>query len=464
MRIANHHVPQFTVLFLLLETSFAILAVYLAAYLRFPPEFIHYIQTHDNFFLTAVIFAVILIFSMSALGMYHINFHKDLRGTFLRLLPALLLTFILLILGFYLFPDLYMGRGILFLMMINATVFIFIARILIYKSSDSALIKSRVAFLGSGELAKECYRLALNSTSYNRYSVVGFVPMEGEESTVPQDKILVSEGGLASFLQKNKVAEVIVAVTNRRGQQFPLQELLACKLAGIKVIDATAFFERETCQIRVNTMQPGWLVFGEGFNQSFLRAAVKRCFDLIASLILLVLTAVIMVFTALLIVLEDFGPVFYKQERVGLNGKTYNVLKFRSMRTDAEASGKPQWASSNDQRVTRVGKVIRLLRIDELPQILNVIRGDMSFVGPRPERPFFVDKLIEEIPFYNMRHSIKPGITGMAQVRYGYTATKEDTIQKLQYDLYYVKNNSLFLDLLIMLETIQVVLFGKGAR
>ncbi|MFZ6691554.1 TIGR03013 family XrtA/PEP-CTERM system glycosyltransferase [Undibacterium sp. SXout20W] len=464
MRIANHHVPQFTVFFLLFETLLAILAVYLAAYLRFPATFFHYIQTYNNFFLTAVIFAFILIFSMSALGMFHVNFHKDLRGTILRLMPALLLTVILLILGFYIFPDLYLGRGILFLVMINSAIFILIARIVVYKSSDSSLIKSRIAFLGCGELANECAKLALNNNSYNRYSIVGFIPVEGETCMVSGDKVLANEGGLAAFCQKNKVTEVIVAVNNRRGQQFPLKELLDCKLAGIKVIDASSFFERESCQIRVNTMQPGWLVFGDGFNQSFLRGLVKRSFDLIASIVILLMTVVIMLVTAILIYFEDRGSIFYKQERVGLNGKTYNVLKFRSMRADAEADGKPQWASSNDQRVTRVGKVIRLLRIDELPQIINVIKGDMSFVGPRPERPFFVDKLINEVPFYNMRHSIKPGITGIAQVRYGYTATKEDTIQKLQYDLYYVKNNSLFLDLLIMLETIQVVLFGKGAR
>lgn len=464
MRIANHHVPRFTAFFLLAEFLVAIAAVYCAALLRFPAKSYHYVQTHPNFFLTSLIFAVLFIFSMSALGMYNVNFHKDLRSTFLRLMPALLLTFILVTLGFYMFPDLYMGRGILFLMMGNAAIFIFIGRVLIYKSSDYAGMKSRIIFLGCGELAKECYSLALNNTSYNKYTVVGCIALEGEHCEVAPELLLTRDVALAEFMQQKKVGEIVVAVTNRRGQQFPLQELLDCKLAGIKVIDAAAFFERENCQIRIDSLQPGWLVFGDGFNQSFLRAFGKRCFDLVASLIILILPLPLMLITAMLIFIEDQGPLFYKQERVGWNGKPYMVLKFRSMRLDAEAAGQPQWASTNDPRVTRVGRVIRLLRIDELPQILNVVKGEMSFVGPRPERPYFVEQLIQEIPFYNMRHSIKPGITGMAQVRYGYAATKEDTIQKLQYDLYYVKNNSLFLDLLIMIETVQVVLFGKGAR
>jgi sugar transferase (PEP-CTERM system associated) len=232
----------------------------------------------------------------------------------------------------------------------------------------------------------------------------------------------------------------------------------------VQVIDAAAFFEREACQIRVESLQPGWLVFGDGFDQSSLRTSGKQIFDFVVSALIFILTLPIMLLTAFLVFLEDQGPIFYKQERVGRLGRPYMVLKFRSMGINAEKAGSPQWASTNDPRTTRVGSVIRKLRIDELPQIINVLRGEMSFVGPRPERPFFVDQLSADVPFYNMRHSIKPGITGMAQVRYAYGASVEDSIQKLQYDLYYVKNNSLFLDILILLETVQVVLLGKGAR
>ena len=224
------------------------------------------------------------------------------------------------------------------------------------------------------------------------------------------------------------------------------------------------FFERERGQIRVNTLYPSWLVFGGGFDQSLLRSGIKRTFDIAASGILLAATLPIMIVTALCILWEDGAPVFYRQERVGKGGKPFMVLKFRSMCKDAEKGGKPQWAATDDPRITRVGRIIRKLRIDELPQVFNVLAGAMSFVGPRPERPYFVDQLCAEIPFYNVRHSIKPGITGWAQVRYQYGASVEDAIEKLQYDLYYVKNHSLFLDIIILIDTIEVVLLGKGGR
>jgi sugar transferase (PEP-CTERM system associated) len=271
-------------------------------------------------------------------------------------------------------------------------------------------------------------------------------------------------GSLASLAKKEKVNEIVVAVENRRGGVFPIRQLLECKLNGIKVSDMASFFERELCQIRVDSLQPSWLVFGQGFNQGDLRTSIKRVFDLGASTALLLFTLPIMVIAALLIYLEDGRPIFYRQERVGKDGKSFMVFKFRSMRRDAEQAGMPVWASENDPRTTRVGHWLRKLRIDELPQILNVLKGEMSFVGPRPERPYFVQQLSKEIPYYDARHTVKPGITGWAQVRYQYGASVEDAISKLQFDLYYVKNNSLFLDILILIETVQVVLFGKGSR
>jgi sugar transferase (PEP-CTERM system associated) len=233
-------------------------------------------------------------------------------------------------------------------------------------------------------------------------------------------------------------------------------------LFGIIVTDAATFFERETYQIRVESLQPSWLVFGGGFDQSFVRTFMKRMFDILVSVIILALTMPIMLIAAVLIRLEDGGPVFYSQERTGRGNRPFKVHKFRSMGINAEKGGKPQWAAQNDPRVTRVGDFIRKVRIDELPQLWNVFKGEMSFVGPRPERPFFVEQLSADIPYYNVRHSIKPGITGWAQVRYGYGASVEDAVQKLQYDLYYVKNNSLFLDILVLIDTMKVVLFGSG--
>lgn len=245
---------------------------------------------------------------------------------------------------------------------------------------------------------------------------------------------------------------------------MPLRQLLDCKLYGIRVVDIATYFEKTLAQIKVSHVNAGWLVFGDGFNQGVVRTLVKRVFDVLFSGAILILTLPLMALTAVAIRLESRGPVLYRQERVGLNGEVFNVVKFRSMRTDAEKDGKPRWATLNDDRVTRVGKFIRKVRIDELPQLFNVLRGEMSLVGPRPERQFFVDDLVTKIPYYAVRHSVKPGVTGWAQVRYEYGSTIEDSVEKLQYDLYYVKNHTLFLDLLILLETVAVVLTGKGAR
>ena len=245
---------------------------------------------------------------------------------------------------------------------------------------------------------------------------------------------------------------------------MPLRELLDCKLRGIKVLDLASYFERTLGQIRLDSLYAGWLIFGDGFNQGRVRDLTKRISDIAFGTILLVVTFPVMLVTALLIVIESGFPILYRQERVGLNGRLFNVVKFRSMRCDAEKDGKPVWATLADDRVTKVGAIIRKLRIDELPQLFSVLKGDMSLIGPRPERPFFVDQLTREIPFYAVRHSVKPGVTGWAQVCYHYGATVEDSAEKLQYDLYYIKNHSLFLDLIILFETVGVVITGKGAH
>ncbi|AZP12396.1 TIGR03013 family XrtA/PEP-CTERM system glycosyltransferase [Undibacterium parvum] len=464
LRIANHHVSKITFSLLIFEFCISLGAVYLGAMVRMLDHSYPSFVGIEHFFFTAVTFALTVVFSLSALGMYQINFREGIRNTFLRLMPAFALALTMITMLFYVFPDLYLGRGVMGLVFVFSASGVLLGRVLFFKTSESSLLKSRIIFLGTGKLAQECHALALSNTAHHDYDIIGFVPVANEETCVLAKYILPHSEGIVALAAKHQADEIVVAVQNRRGAQFPIQDLLDCKLNGVKVIDAAAFFEREACQIRVESLQPGWLVFGEGFNQSFSRKFSKQIFDLVVSAFLFVLTLPLMIFTASLIVLEDRGPIFYRQERVGKNGQTYSVLKFRSMGISAEQANTPQWATSNDPRTTRVGSVIRKLRIDELPQIINVLKGEMSFVGPRPERPFFVEQLCKEVPFYNMRHSIKPGITGMAQVRYAYGASVEDALQKLQYDLYYVKNNSLFLDVLILLETVQVVLLGKGAR
>jgi sugar transferase (PEP-CTERM system associated) len=418
----------------------------------------------DHFLTSAIAFAAAIIFSMSAMGMYQLNFSEGLRNPFfLKLMPSFVMGFVILTLVFYLAPELYFGRGILLLVFVIGAAGIFLARIIFFKTSEARFLESRIMFLGGGPLAKECSDLAARNTSYHKYDIAGFIPIPNEELCVPDSSLLKVRDGdsLVSLANKYNVEEIVVSVQNRRGG-FPIKELLDCKLQGVKVTDAATFFERETCQIRVDSLQPSWLVFGGGFDQSFARTFMKRSFDLVCSIIILAVTFPIMLIAALMVWLEDRGPIFYSQERVGEDSKPFRVLKFRSMRADAEKSGKPQWAAQNDPRVTRVGNFMRRTRIDELPQILNVFKGEMSFVGPRPERPYFVEQLIEVVPYYNVRHSIKPGITGWAQVRYGYGSSAEDALQKLQYDLYYVKNNSLFLDVLVLIDTLKVVLFRSG--
>ena len=463
-KISNHYVSKIVAVLFLVETLVLIASVYLGAAIRFldsnAPSFVKI----ENFFLTACVFAWVMVFSMSALGMYKHNYSEDIKNTFLRLMPSFALGFGIITLVFYIVPNVYIGRGILGLVIVIDVFLILLVRIIFHQLFKWKYLESRIIFIGCGPLAKECKDLAMHNIGYHKYNVVGFVQLPGEVCAILPATILPIGHSLISLTNKYNANEIIVAANNRRGESFPIQELLVCKLNGIKVTDAASFFEREACQIRVDSLQPSWLVFGGGFDQSFLRSFIKRTFDLFASAIILIVTLPVMLLTVLCIYFEDRIPIIYQQERVGMDGHSFMVLKFRSMRTDAEKGMTPQWAAANDSRTTKVGCVIRKLRIDELPQILNVFKGEMSFVGPRPERPFFVKQLCEEVPYYNVRHSIKPGITGLAQVRYQYGASVEDSIQKLQYDLYYVKNNSLFLDVLILIDTLQVVILGKGSR
>jgi sugar transferase (PEP-CTERM system associated) len=282
---------------------------------------------------------------------------------------------------------------------------------------------------------------------------------------VPVDRVLEASAGILDLCSRFDVHEIVVAMEDRR-RGFPILGLLECRLAGLDVTELLTFLERETGRVRIDVLNPSWMIFGDGFRRDTLRLFSSRTLDLVASALLVTLSLPIMLLTMLAIKLEDGwrAPIFYGQARVGLGGQTFIVLKFRSMRTDAERDGQAQWAQKSDPRVTRVGAVIRKLRIDELPQILNVLAGHMSFVGPRPERPQFVAELAQKIPYYVQRHCVKPGITGWAQLCYPYGSSEQDALEKLQYDLYYIKNNTLLFDLAILVQTAEVVFMGKGAR
>lgn len=324
-------------------------------------------------------------------------------------------------------------------------------------------MRHRVLVLGTGERA-EAVRQFLERAG-GAVEIVGFLPARaGEERKVDGHRIYPEDAHLAEVVGRERVDEIIVAVQEQRGGTLPMEDLLSVRLAGTQVSSDASFIERVRGRVPLASLRQSYLIYGEGFRQGRVRAFVKRAFDLVVALMLLALVWPIMVVFAVLIRLESRGPVIYRQERVTQGGRTFTVLKFRSMRVDAEREGKPVWAGAGDARVTRIGKLMRRTRIDELPQLLNVLFGEMSFVGPRPERPYFVQQLNESLPYYGLRHTVKAGLTGWAQVRYEYTASFEDTANKLEYDLYYVKNHSLFLDLVILVETVRVVIFGEGAR
>lgn len=462
IRIFNHYVSKMAFILLLLELVMLLATVSVASAIWVSDGQGHFRAT--NLYVSSLTFALVIIFSMSALGMYQHSAREGMRTTLFRIMPSFALGFALLSALIAIRPDLSVGRGISSAIFAIGATGVVLTRLVVFKSAESALLEARLIFIGSGPMAKECMELAFRKFGFHQFKVVGCLPVEGEDSCVPDSYLLPMGESLLMMAQKYEASEIVVTMGERRGSAFPIAQLLQCALGGVRVIDAATFFEREACQIRLDSLQPSYLIFGGGFDQSFLRASSKRIFDLVASTMIGLASLPVMLAAAAAIAFEDRGPVFYQQERVGRNGRTFRVLKFRSMRKDAEEGGLPTWASANDPRVTRVGRVLRTLRIDELPQLINVFRGDMSFVGPRPERAYFVDQLVQEVPYYNVRHSIKPGITGLAQVRYQYGASIDDAVQKLQYDLYYVKNNSLFLDILILIDTVQVVLFGKGSR
>lgn len=468
LRIYNHYVSRTALLLVSTEIFVLMTVFYIGMLLRFPdaPDVTVSFETFTLFFPEAITFTLIMIFGMAAIGMYQLDSRPDIKAILIRLMPSIVLSFSLMTLIFYILPDLYFGRGMLGIAMFLALPALLITRCILLMWLNLEILESRAMVLGAGLKAQECIELLKINPEKKALKLVCFIPVPGEENCVDPSKMQVRQESesLLSLAKRFNVNEIIVAVQNRRGNNFPIQELLECKLHGIKVTNEADFFEREKGQLLVNSLYPSWLIFGDGFDQSSLRSVIKRSFDLIASLILFTVTLPIMLIAAIFIFIESGAPILYRQERVGRGEVSFMVLKFRSMKNDAEKEGKPQWAETNDPRITRVGSIIRKLRIDELPQIVNVLKGEMSFVGPRPERPYFVKQLCTEVPYYNARHSIKPGITGWAQVRYRYGSSVKDAIEKLQYDLYYVKNHSLFLDIIIIIDTIEVVVLGKGGR
>jgi sugar transferase (PEP-CTERM system associated) len=459
-RLFRLHVRLPMALLVFVEGALFVFApVLAAAILATPPQDLPAVGLMS----TAWFFATVCLFSMFAVGMYTYRQRAGLSGLVVRVAVAMLATIAICAFVFFLLPPVTLDRRTLLLSGVVAFMSSVVVRMLFERIVDEDLFKSRVIVYGGGRLAASILSLR-RRTDQRGFRLLGFITTVGDAPQVPNDKQLERPEDLFAWAIENDVDEIVVAMDDRR-QGFPVHEFLECRMAGIEVMELPSFLERETGKVHLDILNPSWIIFGDGFGASYFQRALERIFDIVASTALLILASPFMLLAALAIRIEDGlgAPILYQQIRVGQHGKRFGVYKFRSMRTDAESAG-AQWAVKDDPRVTRVGSIIRKTRIDELPQLWNVLRGDMSFVGPRPERPEFVGELEQRIPYYRERHTVKPGITGWAQLCYPYGSSEKDALEKLQYDLYYVKNRSLIFDLAILVQTVEVVLWGKGAR
>jgi sugar transferase (PEP-CTERM system associated) len=394
--------------------------------------------------------------------LYDLTIVHSSRELLIRLLQAAGAASILIALLYLVVPSIAIGNGIFVSSLVTFLIAIVAWRLLFYRLAYSANLEERVLVVGAGATARMVARQIMSEHDYG-YRVVGFIDEHPGGRNGRNPATLGVAEDIPRIVKDYDVDRIVVGLTDRRGK-LPIAELLEAKLSGVYVEDAASMYERLTGKILVDDLKPSWLIFSDGFVISRWTRFHKRAIDLVMASAGILLSSPLLLLTALAVYLDSDGPILYCQARVGENGKTFTVFKFRSMRVDAEKAGMPIWATHQDHRITRVGRIIRLTRLDELPQFWNVLRGDMSFVGPRPERPYFVEQLVREIPFYQQRHAVKPGLTGWAQVKYRYGSSVEDAMEKLRYDLYYIKHLSISLDVSIVFDTVKVVLFGKGAK
>ena len=452
-----------TLLLIVAEALLIFLAMVASAYLRLGWIDAYYELNEKYGFLKAGVVTLFCLAAFYLYDLYDFVVMHDRRELVLRLIQALGLAWIALAIMMYLVPPLVIGRGVSLIALPMALLLMVAWRVGAHWLLGHPNVGERILIVGSGESAVEVAREVLERRDAG-YRIVGFVDNRPElvGQSLVNPRVIGLTNELGHIVQREGINRVVVAMAERRGQ-FPVQQLLDLSLSGdVAIEECASFYERLTGRVSLDMLRPSWLIFSgrgrQGRVSAALRTAVHRSVALVGG----VLSLPLALLTAILIKLDSPGPVLYSQERVGKNGRAFRVYKFRSMRTDAERDG-PVWASrEGDARVTRVGRVIRKIRVDEIPQFWNILRGEMNFVGPRPERPHFVGQLAEEIPFYEQRHLIPPGLTGWAQIKYPYGASIEDARQKLQYDLYYIKNQSLLLDALIMFETVKTILFGRG--
>lgn len=439
--------------------------VILAVYLRMGTEGWSFELNDKNGWLKIALASAVCILILYFYDLYDYVVMTNRRELMLRMVQALGIAWALLALLFYFVPQLLIGRGVLVISVPLVIALLIGWRLFIHSLTGHPDIGEKILVVGTGKTALDTAEAVWERRDAG-YRIAGFVSENGAKPLQKLGKsiILGKAQQLEEVIRNEKIDRVVIAVRERRGA-FPTEALLKMSLAGdISIEECTSFFERITGKVHVDMLRPSWLIFAGRRRDTPIKMAFRELLHRALALIGLVVSLPIAIIAAALIKLESRGPIFYKQERVGKNGRIFNVIKFRSMKLDAEADGKPMWAATNDERVTRIGRIIRKLRIDEIPQFWNILKGEMNFVGPRPERPHFVRQLATEISYYEHRHLVAPGLTGWAQIKYPYGASVNDAIQKLQYDLYYIKNQSLALDMVIVLETIKTVLFGKGGR
>jgi len=469
IRILSQYVSLKSLLLVILEGGLITLGLLCGVRLRFwgsGVDFEAYIQAPE-FAVQASIFVITFQVCFYYSDLYDLRALRSPRDEMICLGQSLGAASLLLGLMYFIFPSLLIGRGVFFISTAIVATFVVLTRMTLDRAWQVAAPKQNILILGAGDLALTTSRELMRRGDLN-VKLVGFLSGSSANSATEKERnreqpILGSMDNLEAVVERFRVSRIVVALEDSRGA-LPIRDLVRLRVEGVRVEDAHSTVSSLSGRIWLNMVRPSWFIFSDGFHRSRVTLVLKRIIDLFFGLLGLVLSSPIMVLVAIAVLLDSKGPVLFKQTRIGWKGNRFEVLKFRSMRADAEATTGAQWAQKNDDRVTRVGRYLRKYRLDELPQFINVIRGDMSFVGPRPERPIFVDQLRNLISYYDERHSVRPGITGWAQVQYEYGASVEDACRKLEYDLFYLKNMSVFFDVVIILKTIRIILTASGAR
>jgi sugar transferase (PEP-CTERM system associated) len=439
--------------------------IILALYLRLGFDGTIYQLNENNGWMKVTLATSVCLLLLYFYDLYDYTVMGNRRELLLRMIQALGIAWALLALLFYFAPPLLIGRGTSVYSVLITLVLLLLWRTLIHFLTGHPDIGEKILIVGAGQAAIDTAEAILKRRDAG-YRIIGFVTEDYEtvKMKLPEARVLGTTDNLEKIVHDEKIDRIVIAVRERRGS-FPTEALLRMSLASnVSIEECTSFYERVTGQVHLDMLRPSWLIFAGRARDTRLKTVLRDSLHRLLALTGLIVSLPIAILTAILIKLDSRGEIFYRQERIGKNGRTFQVLKFRSMKTDAEADGKPIWAASDDERTTRVGRIIRKIRVDEIPQFWNIIKGEMSFIGPRPERPHFVAQLAEEVPFYEHRHLVAPGLTGWAQIKYPYGASVEDARQKLQYDLFYIKNQTLALDIIIVVETIKTVLFGRGGR